>query len=147
MSRHHSDVEYSPEETERLVPKEPSPASLRSAPSPAMRARGLQAALLKAPLSHRVRAGEGGPSPRGWVVRVGNGPLFEAQPLTRGGACFLTGGPAASQPLAEAVHVDVDDWCGEQSQQLRHQEAADDCIAERLANFRAHAGAEHQRKT
>src|SRR5256885_10266232 len=49
-----------------------------------------------------------------------------------------------SQQMAEAVHVDVDDGCGEQCQHLRHQEAADDRIAERLANFRADAGAEHQ---
>jgi len=40
------------EGTERLVPKEPSPASLRAAPSPALRSRTLR--------------GEGDPA-RGWV--------------------------------------------------------------------------------
>jgi hypothetical protein len=47
--------------------------------------------------------------------------------------------------MAETVHVDVDDRRREQSQYLRHEEAADYCIAERLADFRADAGAERQR--
>jgi hypothetical protein len=42
----------------------PSPASLRSAPSPAMQERGYDAVSSK--LLSRT-AGEGGPSPKGWV--------------------------------------------------------------------------------
>ena len=62
-------IAASVEATERLVPKEPSPASPRlrsggSAPSPAMRERGDKAHISK-PLSRT--AGEGGPSPQGWV--------------------------------------------------------------------------------
>ena len=44
--------------------RSPSPASLRSAPSPALRERGHKAHITK-PLSRT--AGEGGPSPKGWV--------------------------------------------------------------------------------
>jgi len=47
--------------------------------------------------------------------------------------------------MAEAIHVDVHDGCREHSQHLRDQEAADDRIAERLTDFRADPGAEHQR--
>src|SRR6516164_6667057 len=46
--------------------------------------------------------------------------------------------------MTEAVHVDVYDGGGEQCQQLRYQKATDDCIAERLANFRSDTSAEHQ---
>src|SRR5208283_5310141 len=82
------------------------------------------------------KGGRGGTQPQGLG---GEGwqrtPLFGAQPLARGGACFCTAGPTTAQPMPEAVHVDVDHWCREQSQRLRHQEAADDRIAQRLANF------------
>jgi hypothetical protein len=49
--------------------RSPSPASLRSAPSPAMRERGHKAHITK-PLSRT--AGEGGPSPKGWVGEGAN---------------------------------------------------------------------------
>src|SRR5262245_23972783 len=50
----------------------PSPASLRSAPSPAMRARGWKMSELK-PLSRTT--GEGGHGPQGWV---GEGSCWES---------------------------------------------------------------------
>src|SRR6266851_5114757 len=64
-----------------------------------------------------------------------------------GGIGLEMGGLATAQQIAEAGHVAVDDRRREQCQQLRYQEAADDCVTERLANFRADAGAEHQRHT
>src|SRR6516164_7287813 len=67
-------------------------------------------------------------------------------PCDRRGRRLDGGSPAGSaQQMAEAVHVDVNDRGGEQCQQLGHQQAADDRIAERLTDLRADAVAEHQR--
>ena len=58
------------------------------------------------------------------------------------------GAPAASarNSAAEPVEIDVDHRRGEQRQQLADQQAADDGDAERMAQLRARAAAEHQRQ-
>ena len=41
---------------------------------------------------------------------------------------------------AQAIEIEIDDGCRVKRQQLRQQQAANDGIAERLADFRAYAG-------
>src|SRR6267378_6034081 len=49
------------------------------------------------------------------------------------------------QPGLQAVEVDIDDRRRIQREDLRQREAADDGIAERLANLRAYSRADHHR--
>ena len=57
---------------------------------------------------------------------------------------------AARAPFAQVaaglVEIDVDHRRGEQGQQLADQKAADDGDAQRMAQLRAHARAQHQRQ-
>ena len=67
-------------------------------------------------------------------------------------AAAVTAGTAttaaqASHQANELVHVDVDDRRGEQGQALRHDQAANHCVAKRLAQFRPGSVAQHQRKS
>src|ERR1700722_17722075 len=52
---------------------------------------------------------------------------------------------AAGEPRIETVKVEEDDRRRVKRQRLAHDQPADDRIAERLADLRAGAGAEHQR--
>ena len=52
--------------------------------------------------------------------------------------------PASAQARGDAVERQIDHRRREQRQHLAHQQAADDADAERMAQFRARAGAEHQ---
>src|ERR1700761_5598028 len=71
-------------------------------------------------------------------------------PLLSRGGCG--GGPTAAarapfaQLAAPAVEIDIDHWRGEKRQELADQKAAHDGDAQRMAQFRAHAGAHHQRQ-
>ena len=54
--------------------------------------------------------------------------------------------PAAGQPHRQAIEIEVDDRRREQREHLADDQAADDGDAERLAQFGAGAGTEHQRQ-
>src|SRR5713101_2671900 len=60
------------------------------------------------------------------------------QPLDRRGY--------VAPPFAQAVKIEVDDRRGEEGEELRDEEAADDGDAERLAQFRAAAPIERHRQ-
>src|SRR5271169_1744995 len=51
----------------------------------------------------------------------------------------------SKQPALQAVEIDIDHWCCIESEKLRQREATDDRVAERLADFRSDASAEHHR--
>ena len=51
----------------------------------------------------------------------------------------------SADELTQLVEIDIDDRRREEGQHLRKEKSADDGIAERLADLRAGAGAEHQR--
>lgn len=53
----------------------------------------------------------------------------------------------ALQPGLQAIHVDVNDWRGEESKHLADDEAPDDGDAKRTAEFRANAIAESERQS
>src|SRR6478735_5158175 len=55
------------------------------------------------------------------------------------------GGALAPQGPSQAIEIKIDDRGSEQGEDLREQQAAHDRVAERLADFRAGAGPEHQR--
>src|SRR5580704_1438226 len=66
----------------------------------------------------------------------------DAQPFGR----FLMLGLLAAQPGLEAIEIEIDHRRREQGQELAQRQAADHGIAERVAQFRSRAGAEHQRQ-
>src|SRR5580704_1395136 len=65
----------------------------------------------------------------------------DAQVLRR----FLMLGLLAAQPGLEAIEIEIDHRRREQCQELAQRQAADHGVAERMAQFRSRAGAEHQR--
>src|SRR5690348_2359730 len=52
-----------------------------------------------------------------------------------------------ANPTLQTIEIKIDDGRREQREYLRERQAADNGIAERLADLRTGAGAEHQRHT
>src|SRR5690348_11429253 len=58
----------------------------------------------------------------------------------------VTGSATAAEPELETIHVEINDGCGEESQKLAENEAADDGDTERATEFGAGAMAEGERE-
>src|SRR6476620_7517982 len=59
------------------------------------------------------------------------------------GGCLLLSSPR--NPTLQPVAVDINDRCRIEGQNLRHSEAADDGIADRMANLRTNAPTQYLR--
>ena len=56
-----------------------------------------------------------------------------------------TGSESAPKPRLEAVEIEIDDRCGEQSKELAEDESADDSDAERATEFGANTSTKRER--
>src|SRR5262249_22798676 len=94
----------------------------------------------------RARAGRiGSTEPRAITPNKRTEILFGGSVLGRRLRRRVFASPSSPRPPGETVEIEEDHRRGVEREQLAHREAADDGVAERLADFRAGARAEHER--